>query len=258
MRIAKCFCAGIMLLCGFGPDGYPSQNKAQQKKAPGSYDLTLTETTTISGAIPGSPGEVIKSTNYFGKDTMRRSSPMGFDMIIRMDQGQIITINHKEKTFSSVTIHQINAEIDKAAGELTEDKVQMDTIRDAIGKSMSSVTITKVGPGEIIAGYKTEKYSVRGPMEIDIWAAPEVEVPPLYYESLKMSVDQNPMFDIRKLLDEFKKIGGMTLKSVQNIKVGNTAIVRKTVVTSVKKAPIPKSAFDVPVGYREVPSEVLK
>ncbi len=189
---------------------------------------------------------------------MRRNSPDGVDMIIRIDQGRIITINHKDKTYSSITIQQMNEEIEKAAEEISEDKVQMETIREAMGKTMGSITVTRTGAGETIAGYRTEKYSVQGPMQLDIWAAPELKVPPLYYEALKMNIGANPLFNIKILFEEFKKIDGMTLKSVQSIKAGKTTITRTTVVTSIRKSPIPSSVFEVPAGYKEIPSDIFK
>ena len=123
---------------------------------------------------------------------------------------------------------------------------------------MNSFKVTKIGPGEEIAGYRTEKYAVQGMMEMEIWAAPDLKVPELYYEALKMSVPANAVFDVRKLFDEFKKIDGMTLKTVTTMKMLNMDVKTETVVTSVERTPIPASVFAVPEGYKLVPAEMLR
>ena len=66
------------------------------------------------------------------------------------------------------------------------------------------------------------------------------------------------MFDMSKMYDEFKKIQGMTLKTVSIMKMMNMEIRTETVVTSVDKASIPASTFEVPAGYKQVPSNMTK
>ena len=62
----------------------------------------------------------------------------------------------------------------------------------------------------------------------------------------------NPMMDLRKMFEEFKKIKGTALKTVTNMKMMGMNSTTTMEVTSVDKTPVPASAFDVPAGYKLV------
>ncbi len=244
----------VILALIFGTGVFPLAGA--QKAKPADQDFTLHETTTSSGSIGG--GRTISSTNYFSRNAMKRTAPDGNDTIIRIDEGRIITINHRTKTYSSATIQELNQMLEKTTAEVAENKEQLEAMRKMMGQMMNSFTVTKIGSGEPIAGFKTEKYAVRGILEMEIWAAPELKVPELYYDALKMSVRPNPIFDARKMYDEFKKINGMTMKTVAVMKMMEMDIRTETVVTSVERTPIPASTFDIPAGYKQVPADLLK
>jgi len=219
-------------------------------------DLTLHETTTSRGDT--GTVQTLTSTNYFSRNAMRRASPDGNDTIIRVDEGRIIMINREARTYSSVTLQELNQMLEKTAAETAETDAQKEAVRQMMGQMMDSFTVTKVGPGEPVAGFKTEKYVVKGMMEMEIWAAPALKVPDYYYDALKMSVRPNPLFDVRKLYDEFKKIDGMTMKTIATVKMMNMEIATETVVTSVERKPIPTSTFAIPAEYKQVPAAILK
>ncbi len=229
---------------------------AAQKVDTDIQDLTLHETTTSrsdTGVV-----KTMSSTNYFSRNAMRRTSPDGNDTIIRIDEGRIIMINREAKTYSSVTLQELNQMLEKTAAETARTDEQKEEVREMMGQAMDSFSVTKVGPGEAVAGYETEKYAVKGMMQMEIWAAPALKVPDGYYEALKMSVRPNPMFDVRRLYDEFRKINGMTMKTVATVKLMDMEIETETVVTSVDKKPIPASTFEVPEGYKQIPAAILK
>ena len=125
-----------------------------------------------------------------------------------------------------------------------------------MGQAAASFTVSKQGPGEAIAGYATEKYLIQGPMEMEIWAAPDLKIPATYYDVMKLQMPANPMFDMGKLYDEMKKISGITLKSVMTMKMMNMEMKTTKVVTSVEKGSIPASVFEVPAGYKLVQAKI--
>jgi hypothetical protein len=133
------------------------------------------------------------------------------------------------------------------------DKEKLEQMRKMMGTTSDSFSVTKVGAGETIAGYATEKYLVKGPMEMEIHAAPDLKLPTLYYEAMKMRMQRTPLFDMSKLYDEMKKIKGYVLKTVTTTRMMNMEMKSATVVTSVEKGSIPASTFEVPAGYKEVP-----
>jgi hypothetical protein len=219
-------------------------------------DITLHQTTTSSGMMGGGARN-ITSTQYCSSKAFRTSSSDGQDSIIRFDAGKIINIDNRQKTYTEFTVEQLNEMLSKLGEQPGADKEKMEQMRKMMaqmGQQMAdSFSVTKAGPGETIAGYATEKYIVTGPMEMEIHAAPDLKIPALYYDVMKMRVQRNPMFDMGKLYDEMKKITGMPLKTVTTMKMMNMEMKTTTVVTSVEKEPIPASTFEVPEGYKQVP-----
>ncbi len=217
-------------------------------------DLTLHETTTTSG-MPGQPQKNITTINYFSGNSIKHSSSDGNDTIIRIGEGKILSVDNNTKTYTEITVQQLNDMFDKMNASMGKDAEQLEAVRKMMGQT-AAVTVTKQGPGETIAGYATEKYLVTGPVQMEIWAAPELKIPALYYDAIKMSIPRNPVFDMSKMFDEMKKISGMTLKSVTTIKLLNMEMKTTAVVTSVEKGAIPPSTFAVPADYKQVSPKV--
>jgi len=222
-----------------------------------SQDLTLQETTTTP-AMMGQPPRSTNSTVYFSQNAMKRVGADGNDSIVRFDQGKIITINNKKKTYSEITTAQLQEMMDQAVSGGGANKEQIEMMRKMMGQVSDTITVTKEGPGEKIAGYDTVKYHITGMMDMEFYAAPDLKIPGLYYDAMKLQMPNNPFIDMRKLMDEFKKIEGMSLKTVMTMKMMNNEMKTTTVVTSVQKSPVAASIFEVPAGYKEVAAELGK
>ncbi len=82
-------------------------------------------------------------------------------------------------------------------------------------------------------------------------AAIDLKIPAAYYDVLKMRMPSIPMFDLKKMFDEMKKIEGFPLKTVQsmNIEMMKMEIKNTKVVTSIEKGALPASIFEIPEGY---------
>lgn len=241
--------AGMVFLTG------PAFRAAAQ--SPFDQGLTLHETTT-QPPMMGQPARTSNSTVYFSRDAMKRVGADGVETVIRFQTGTIITIDNKAKTYSEMTAAQLQEAMDKATSAAKMPKEQMEAMRKMMGQMSDSVAIAKEGPGEKIAGYDTVKYHMTGMMEMDIWAAPDLKIPALYYDAMKAQIPPNPFFDMRKMMDEFKKIEGMTLKSVMTMKMMGNEMKTTTLVNSVEKNPIPASVFAVPAGYTRKSAELPK
>jgi len=216
-----------------------------------SQGLTLHEKTSGSG-MRGQE-RTTTSTTYFSGNAMKRVSSDGNDLIIRFDQGKIILIDNKKRTYTELTATQLQEAASKAAASAGEEKEAMEAMRKMMGQAMSEIKVTRQGPGETIAGYPTVKYLVTGPWEMEIWAAPDLAVPISYWDAWKAQAPRNPMFDMSKLYDEFKKIEGIHLKSVMTMKMMGMSMSTTTIVDSVEKGAIPASTFEIPAGYKAVP-----
>jgi hypothetical protein len=218
-----------------------------------AQDLTLHETTSSTG-MAGKGASNTTQTRYITSTAMKNTSTSGLDTIIQLAEGKIISIDNGKKTYSEMTVKQLNEMLAKLAssGEGGENAEAMAAMRKMMGQVSDSFTVTKAGPGENIAGYSTEKYVISGMLNMEIWAAPDLKMPALYYDAMKLQAVKNPMFDMSKLYDEMKKIQGTPLKTVITMKMMNMEMKTTSVVTSVEKTPIPESVFQVPAGYKLV------
>ena len=78
--------------------GIPSQTRLFEQ------DLTLYQSTTGTGMGMGTEGKGPQtSVSYFSNASMKTTSANGNDVIMRYDQGKIISIDHKKKTYSEMT-----------------------------------------------------------------------------------------------------------------------------------------------------------
>jgi hypothetical protein len=215
-------------------------------------DLTLRATETASSGRGGDRTTTV--TTYMSGGVVKRSSSDGNDTILRLDEGKMVIVDNNKKTYSEVTFQEMQAMMDAAGAPAQNLPPEAAAAMQKMmgGAATTPITVTKTGPGEPIAGYATEKYQVTGPMAMEIWAAPDLKVPPQFYDAIKVRMPRNPMFDMGKLYDEMKKIGGYPLKQNTTMTMMNVEAKSTMVVTAVDKTPIPKTTFDVPVGYKKV------
>jgi len=214
-----------------------------------AQDLTVVSTTTANG-------RQAPKTDYISATATRTGTGDGGEIILRLDQKKMYLLRPAQKTYSVMTFEDMQAMASKAAAALEnlppEAAARMQKMMGGMG---GAVTVTHVGPGEPVAGYATEQYHVvlGTMMEGDIWAAPALALPPMFYDAMKAATPANPILDMKKVFDEYKKIKGMPLKSVTNTKMMGQLMTSTTLATSVSKSPIPASTFEVPADYKLVP-----
>ncbi len=224
---------------------------ARAQSGSSGQGLTITQTTTSSGAM-GQGGGSSTETVYFGANAIKQASADGKDFIMLFDQAKVITVDNNRKTYSEMTFQEMQQALDKAFAGLGEDRQAMEAMKKMMGRSGAPVAVTKEGAGGTIAGYPTEKYRITGPVEMEIWAAPDLKVPVAYYDSLPLRMPPNPMFDARELSKAYKQIEGWPMKTVLNIRMMGMSMTTTTEVTSVRKGAVPAATFAVPAGYKLV------
>lgn len=215
-----------------------------------AQDLTLVNTTTANG-------RQTQTTQYITATATRTSAGDGSEVVLRLDQKKMYLIHSKQKTYSEMTFDEMQKMASAASSAMNnlppEAAAQMQKMMGGMGGGQ--VTVTHVGAGEVIAGYPTEKYHVviGAIMEGDIWAAPGLSLPAVFYDAMKAATPSTPMLDMKKLYEEYKKIKGVPLKSVSNTKMMGQSMTSTTLVTAVDKSRIPASTFEVPAGFKLVP-----
>jgi hypothetical protein len=220
-----------------------------------SQGVTMTMTTT-------SNGKTSTMTQYFSGNATKSMSTDGNDSIVRFDQEKLISIDNKQKTYTEMTFQQMQEMMDQVGQSmagLSDNPQAAAALKKMMGGGDSApLAVTKQGPGEPVAGYATEKYLVTGPMDMEIWAAPDLKVPVAYYDAVKIRIPANPMFDMRKMYDAFKQVNGWPVKYVMTMKMMGRSITTTTEATSIQKGAIPASTFEIPAGYKKVDLKLSK
>jgi hypothetical protein len=188
-------------------------------------------------------------TLYVSPTAVRRTEP-GFhvDVIYRLVDGKILYIDNEKKTYSEVSLDEARQHGTKAATEMSPQQKAMMT-KMGVGAPAS---VTKIGPGETIAGFATEKYVMKTPaVETEILAAPTLTVPNGYYDMARASA--GAIGAAAQPGEALKTIKGMILKRVGTMTMNN--VTASEVTTAVDTHPIPPATFTPPARYKKVPKE---
>jgi len=194
------------------------------------------------------------ATHYISRNAVRNVSNYmaDTDMIYRLDKGTIITVNNKAKTFSEVTLAEVRQMAARKESAMSPQQKEM-MHRMGFG---SAASVTKVGAGEAIAGYATEKYVVKGATyQSELWVAPALDVPAGYYDMVSAFIGSSSG-GVGLMIKELKEkqIKGYLVKSVGTVSFSpmTKGITVTQVASSIEKRPIPASIFEAPSGYQKV------
>jgi len=202
--------------------------------AASAQDVTLRMQADAAGA----------STYYISRNAVRYTNAVvNVDVIYRLDQNVVITLDGKSKTYRRVSLSAPpSATARPAAGNSAELFRQLGF--DA------APTVTSLGPGGNIAGYATQKYLVAtSGVRAEIWIAPSLEMPEAYYDA-NTRFKKSTMFDMTKFDQEIRKIKGTVLKRSVTVTLAGTGQKYTETTTVVDRNPIPPATFDIPAYYQ--------
>lgn len=194
------------------------------------------------------------TTYYVSPNAIRRTTPGANDVIDRIDRGVIIYIDHRNKIYKEVSAAEAREKISSAFSNMDSQKKAM---LHQMGMD-APAQLTKVGPGETIAGYPTDKYSLKtGMAQGELWITQSLQFPAGYYRDFNlMSGIAGPVGDSGKVAE----VHGVVLKRSmtgmmgRSMSAGGTASATETAVL-VEKKPIPASIFEPPAGYQKASGE---
>jgi hypothetical protein len=245
--------------------------------APGARaeDLTLVfKTTSKQGAST--------ATSYYSTEKMRTGDAER-ETIVEYGPAKIISIDHKKKEYSEITLAEMEAAMKQAAAKMEEANKQMEQqmasmppamrekMQAMMGGAAGSVTVTKGGSRQV-AGYTCQDYTIAmgETMVTRLCATTALALPAPAVDYKRFAsfatsagaMANNPMMKgMSKMADELKKIEGITIAEATSVKVmGHSSDSSKEAV-EIKKGPIPASAFDVATiakGYKLVPNPMTK
>jgi hypothetical protein len=238
-------------------------------------DLTIVFKTTGGGGAG-------TSTSYYSSEKMRTGDAAN-ETIVEYGPGKIVSIDHKKKEYSEITLAEMEAAMKEAAAKMDEANAQMKeqmanmppAVREKMEKMMGgvagAVTLTKGGTRQV-AGYTCQDYAVAmgESMVTKICATSALQFPApnvdhRRYASFAGSASamaNNPMFkSLGKMAEEMKKIEGFTIAESTSMKVMGKSMDTSKEAVEIKKGPIPASDFDVALiakGYKKVAHPVTK
>jgi len=238
-------------------------------------DLTLVFKTT------GNQG-ASTATSYYSAEKMRTGDAQN-ETIVEYGPAKIISIDHKKKEYSEITLAEMEAAMKQAAAKMEEYNKQMeqqmasmppamrDKMQQMMGGGAASVTVTKGGARQV-AGYSCQDYTVAmgETMTTKLCATTALAFPAPAVDAKRFAsfatsagaMANNPMLKgMSKMADELKKIEGITIAEATSVKIMGRSMDSSKEAVEIKKGPIPASAFDVATiakGYKKVPNPVTK
>ena len=206
-------------------------------------------------AIHMKMGDGVDGTTYYvSANAIRRTTPGANDVIDRIDRGVIIYIDHRNKVYKEVSAAEAREKIAGASGNIDPQKKAM---LHQMGMD-APAQLTKIGVGETIAGYPTDKYSLKtGMAQDELWITQSLQFPAGYYRDFNLlSGIAGPVGDSGKLAEARGVVlkRSMTGLMGRSMSAGGSASATETAV-SVEKKPIPASMFEPPAGYQKVSGE---
>lgn len=172
---------------------------------------------------------------WAGADRVRRDDGDA-STILRLDQGKLYTVNHAEKTWSSVSL----AELAKVP--------EGDPLKTV-------VEITPTGESKKIRGWTARRFTVRITnaaglvLESDTWASQDI---PAHATLAQLAAAQAALQPGGALWGrELSRIEGYPVLNETDVKLGNSRFRTKEELLSVEEKEPPAGTYDVPKGYTE-------
>lgn len=238
-------------------------------------DLTIVFKTTGGGGAG-------TSTSYYSSEKMRTGDAES-ETIVEYAAGKIVSIDHKKKEYSEITLAEMEAAMKAAQAKMEEASAQMkeqmaalppaarEKMEQMMGGVAGSITVSKGGTRQV-AGYSCQDYTIAmgQAMTSKVCATTALQFPAPNVDYRKFAsftgsasaMASNPMFkDMEKLTAEMKKIEGFTIADSTSMKMMGQSVDSSKEAVEIKKGPIPAAAFDVAAitkGYKKVAHPVTK
>ncbi len=222
------------------------------------------------------------STQYYSSEKMRTGDAEN-ETIVEYAAGKIVSIDHKKKEYSEITLAEMEAAMKAASAKMEAANAQMqqqmasmppamrEKMEQMMGGGASAVTVTKGGTRQV-AGYACQDYTVAmgQAMTTKICATTALQFPAPNVDYRRFqsfagsaaAMANNPMFkNMGKMADEMKKIQGLTIAESTSMKMMGRSMESSKEAVEIKKGPIPATVFDVAAltkGYKKVANPMTK
>ena len=229
--------------------------------ASASDDMTVVSKNTHNGSPAGN------STTWMSSDHSRTQAAEGHDMIMDLKAGTITTIDHKKKTYYTITkddMKQMNAAMQERMNT-PEGKKGMEMMQKMTAGMADSYQVKKTGQTRKVGSYTCEEWTITmGAMSTTKeCVTSEVKYPEHAYEAFKAFGESmrssSPYAKIGEgMVDKMKAIKGFPVAtSVTTEVMGNKSTIESEVI-DISHAAIPPSTWEVPAGYTKIAPPMMK
>ncbi|RKX29678.1 MAG: hypothetical protein DRP47_01160 [Candidatus Zixiibacteriota bacterium] len=234
--------------------------------------ILITLAIIIMAACPASADWYLKQVNYTGAmEMMGQTQPARYDtsetwitkgmvyskssegdiFIAREDQGKAYSIDNKKKTYSEMPVNIkniLNPSEEQAAKEKTQKVAGM----------MGSVecTVTPTEETKKVKNWDAKKYAVTMNIammktSMNVWATEDIKIDAdLFNLAARSMMAQLPGFE--DMINEMKKIKGVSVLSEGEVDMMGTKIDMKTELIECTEKSAPEGIFDIPKEYKKV------
>lgn len=211
-------------------------------------------------------GKDMVTKSYYAPKRMKVESGRDEYLIFRMDQEKIYTVKPEDKTYYVMTFKDIEQVGKKVNAEMAKLEEQMKQMPEEQRKMMEQMMgdrmpgkkkphkfdVKKTGEKRAISGYACVKYVVtdNGKQSMTLWVTPEVKA---------FAMMRDDMLEQTKRMAAFaQEMGGGMVEAMQKIDGFPIEVEMSdqmtTRVTKLEQRSIAASEFEIPAGYKEVPS----
>ncbi len=214
----------------------------------------------------------IAKTYYMPKMFKTDREDEGTSVILLLEKGMIYSINVNKKTYSEMTLAEMEeamkgvgtamddamAQMEQKMAEMSEEEREM--MKKMMGDRMPGmkkemkVDVSATGEKKTISGYACLEYVVNqdGKTTMTVWATKDVKWPDAMRGDLeefsRLMASMNPMMP-KDLVQAMKGIKGFPIETLFKDST-------REVVTKIEKRSIAASEFEIPEGYEKVESDL--
>ena len=240
-----------------------------------AQELTITSRSTSDNDPPRT------TTSYVSPDHVRMAAGE-MDTILDPKAAQMITLDHKKKTYYVTT----KQDLDQAAAKMKErmnspemqkmeeemkklPPEQRKQVEAMMGGMAGNFDVKKTGPSRKIAGYACETWEITmgQASTTEECLTSDLQLPlqawqmyRSWSDSLRaMMAAMGPIAkNMAQMQEKFKELKGYPMATETKINIMGHSSRTTSEVIEVKKGPIPASVWEIPAGYKKVDNPMLK
>lgn len=196
---------------------------------------------------------------WMGKDKARLDQGEETSIIVRLDKKMMYMINHAEMKYGEMPFNETSDILTAAVSgsDLSdEEKAEAQKMMKGFASMMQpKVTVKETGETQKIQNWNCKKYIMTMEMmgtksTSEIWATEDIKIDYELYKTLGLSMmPKTP--GLEKMLEEMKKIKGLTVLSTGTTSVMGTDVKSSQELLEVSEKSAPAGTYEVPEGYKK-------